>query len=126
MKKKAYISGQITGLPQAEYSDNFGKAEASLIDAGFDPVNPLKVPACVGEGCNQDFRKEDGTYLHAWQCYMQYDLIAMLECEYVFMLPDYRNSQGALFELEVAERVGLSILYFEDAAASTFKSWSAR
>ena len=39
---KVYISGQITGLPVAEYVERFSKAEAELMAKGYEVVNPLR------------------------------------------------------------------------------------
>lgn len=41
-KHKVYISGQITGLPVAEYVEKFSKAEAELKAKGYEVVNPLR------------------------------------------------------------------------------------
>lgn len=41
-KHKVYISGQITGLPVAEYVERFSKAEAELMAKGYEVVNPLR------------------------------------------------------------------------------------
>lgn len=108
---KVYISGQITGLEHDEYTDLFAKAEAFLLERGDDPKNPLKVPACFAEDCNGDKTKPDGSYLHSWACYLKTDLIAMLECDAIYMLSNHHRSAGAQLELYVAERVGMQVIF---------------
>lgn len=109
-KKKFYISGPISKLPQEEYTTAFGRAEAMLLDMDHEPVNPLKLPACESEDCAPAGSvKEDGSFLHSWQCYLKYDLKGMLDCDAIALLPGWRRSLGAQLELDVAKKVGLEI-----------------
>ena len=120
VKRKAYISGQITGLTEDEYTDLFGRAEAVLMDMGFEPVSPLKVVACETESCNEDRRKESGEYLHDWTCYMRHDLAAMLGCEYLFTLPNHHSSRGAKMEIDLARQLEITVCHF-DLELNTFR-----
>lgn len=111
---KVYISGAISGLAQAEYSDLFGRAEAALLNEGHDPVNPLKVLACADEECNTSGeKKKDGSYLHHYSCYMKHDLLAMLECDAIAMLPNWLTSKGANIEKTVAQVCGMQVMFFD-------------
>lgn len=110
---KVYISGAITGLLHDEYTDIFGRGEAALLNLDHKPVNPLKVQACHFRDCNGDATKPDGSYLHHYSCYMKYDLLAMLECDAIAMLPNWRKSKGASIEKTVAQVCGLKILSFD-------------
>lgn len=111
---KVYISGQITGLTHDEYTDLFGRAEAFLQNEGHEPVNPLKVLACAEEECSQTGEtKPDGSYLHHYSCYMKYDLLALLECDGIAMLPNWVASKGADIEKTVAEVCGLQVFFFD-------------
>lgn len=114
MSIKVYVSGQITGLSQEEYHAEFDRAEKVLVANDFEVVNPLKVQACLDEKCSTSgIMKDDGSYLHAYSCYMKYDIIAMLGCRVIAMLPNWRNSSGAQFELKVASKCGLEVFYFD-------------
>lgn len=119
---KVYISGPISGLTQEQYTEAFARAEALVLSEGHEPVNPIKVLACEGEDCWDRLStatslpipgggapvKEDGTtFLHHYGCYMKYDIIALLECEAIAMLPGWGASRGANLELQVAEMCGL-------------------
>jgi len=118
--KKIYISGQITGLSHDEYTDNFGRAEALLLDQEYFPVNPLKVKACVDEDCGTGETKPNGEYLHSWECYLKYDIIDMLDCDGILMLPNWRLSKGSQFEMDIAAKCGLTVLYLDDY----YRDWS--
>ena len=52
-KHKVYISGQITGLPVAEYVEKFSKAEAELKAKGYEVVNPLRYELKPGSRWNE-------------------------------------------------------------------------
>lgn len=105
---RVYISGPISSLTQAQYEDNFAKAEKFLRSEGHEPVSPLKAKACPDESCQiNPIYKESGDYLHTWQCYMRYDLIELLTCDGILMLPGYQESKGANIELYVAKSVGM-------------------
>lgn len=119
---KVYISGPISGLTQEEYHTAFARAEAMLLEMEHEPVNPIKIAACADEDCYERLNdgsdlpipgggaplKEDGvTFLHHYGCYMKYDIIALLECEAIALLPGFENSRGAQVELAVAKACGL-------------------
>lgn len=112
---KGYISGQISGLTADEASDLFGRAEAWLLNEGHDPINPLKVVACESEDCNPDNyggpREGHVGYLHHWRCYMKYDIAALMEADFILMLPNHLVSEGATFEKLIAEKVGIEVWY---------------
>ena len=118
--QKVYISGQITGLSHDEYHHLFGRAEALLLDHEMIPVNPLRVQACEAEDCGLGDTKPNGEYLHSWQCYLKHDIIEMLKCDSIIMLPNWINSEGAKFELDVASRCGLTVAYLNP----DFRSWA--
>lgn len=97
MKKyKIYISGQITGLPKDEYISLFSKAEETLRAKGYDVVNPLRNGLADCEH---------------WQQQMKADIRLLLECDAIYMLPNWECSRGAELERGIAEQVGLVIQY---------------
>lgn len=119
---KIYISGPISGLTQEEYHTAFARGEALVSSEGHEPVNPIKVVACEDEDCWERLggaedlptpgggapMKDDGiTFLHHYGCYMKYDIIALLECDAIAMLPGWTSSRGAAIELQIAETCGL-------------------
>ena len=104
---KTYISGPITaevpGTTREGRKQLFYEAAAQLTD----PVNPLNVGACPLADCGPN----DG---HTWQCWLKYDLLAMLECDAILLLPHWELSPGARLEFFVATQVGMKVLYYEE------------
>lgn len=111
---KVYISGQITGLTEDEFHQNFEEAQLLLQGHGFYTVNPLEVvPECKLD-CGSESIFDDGRYQHTWQCYMKYDIKELLDCDALFAMDNATQSRGARLELEIARNLGLPIITSED------------
>ena len=95
-KKKIYISGQISGLTRPEYVANFLEAARLLNAQGYDVVNPL-------------FNGVDRS--QPWHEHMKADIKLLLDCEAIYMLPNWEVSNGATLEREIAKALGLTIVY---------------
>lgn len=94
--KLAYISGPITGRTETVYVSAFAKAKEKLKQAGYEPVNPLELP-----------------HLHdkSWTSYMGEDIKELLQCQAIYMLPDWKESKGARIEHAIACELGMEIIY---------------
>jgi hypothetical protein len=92
---KLYVSGCITG--DANYQEKFLKAENTLREAGFEPVNPV---ACVPPGWN-------------WSQAMRVVVGLMLECDGVALLDDWADSKGARIEVRLARDVGIPAMLLD-------------
>lgn len=86
MKKKVYISGSITADIKTARLD-FAKKEAELLQKGYQPVNPFK------NGLSDD---------DPWEKHLATDILSLLGCDYIVMLPGWKNSRGATLEHEIA------------------------
>lgn len=95
-KKRAYIAGKITGLTESEYKDNFKRGETKLKNLGLHPVNPCKLP-----------HKHD----KVWESYMRESLRSLLTCNYVYALNNWKESKGAIIEVETAQKVGIKVIF---------------
>lgn len=95
-KKKIYISGQISGLTPDEYRANFLEAARQLHAQGYEVVNPL-------------FNGVDTT--QPWQVHMKADIRLLLECDAIYMLPNWELSNGATLERDIAKALGFVIEY---------------
>jgi hypothetical protein len=93
--KKIYISGKITGIEE-EAPALFAQAEQELSEMGFEPVNPMKL--------QQPTSKE-------WRDYMKGDIKALCDCEGIYMLTNWRMSQGANIELKVANYLEMDVIH---------------
>lgn len=94
--KLAYISGPITGRPESVYIPAFAQAKNKLTEAGYYPINPCEL-----------------SHLHdkKWESYMAEDFRALLDCQAIYMLPDWKESKGARIEHAVASELGMEIIY---------------
>lgn len=104
---KVYISGPISlggTLSPEECAANvaaFGAAEEVVRALGHEPVNPT-TSARDGE--------RTATGFEAWVGFMRADLRLLLECDAIWMLPDWRLSKGARLEHQIANELGFKVL----------------
>ncbi len=91
---KIYISGKITGLKN--YKKIFRKEEKYLTKKGFEVVNPVTLVEHLPEDSK-------------WEDYMKVDIKAMLECSSIYLLNNWTDSKGSVFEASVAATCGLKI-----------------
>lgn len=104
---RLYISGGINGIGNAV--ERFISAADILCNRGYEPVNPFDVPACQDSPCRA-VPAVPGSGTHAWECYLRYDLIAMLRCDGVATLRGWEVSRGARFEVATAVQLGMQVL----------------
>lgn len=91
--KTVYISGPITGIDF--YKDDFHRASKKLAAAGYIPIDPCSLP-----------HEHELSY----EAYMREDLKALLDCDYIYMLPGWKDSMGADCEHGVAVLCGIEVL----------------
>jgi hypothetical protein len=90
--KKVYISGRITGNPDAE--NEFDDAERLLSGKGYTPVNPMK----------------NGLPAHsAYETHMRADIILLCSCDLIYQIPGWRKSNGAIIESIIASLLKIGI-----------------
>jgi hypothetical protein len=93
-----YISGQISGLPEAEALSNFLKAidylEAKYPDA--EVVSPM----------------HHITHFHdkSWESYMKRDIGELLKCDTIALLPNWGKSKGAKLEYLIATHLDFEVI----------------
>lgn len=89
-KGLTYISGPITGVEG--FKDNFEHFEQLLRSKGFKPFNPCKL----------------GTSdLEKWEDYMRRDIVALMECKNLFIMPGWGKSKGAKVEVQLARDLNI-------------------
>jgi len=95
---KCYIAGKIGNLPIDVYTKLFEAAEQKVKSMGMCPVSPLRLP-----------------HLHdkKWNSFMREDLVAMLKCDSVYALANWKDSPGAKIEISIAMKLGMN-LFFEN------------
>lgn len=100
-KRRIYISGPMSGLPEHNFPAFHAEA-ARLRDLGYDVVNPADLNPDPGKG---------------WKDCLRVDLLELLGCDAIAMLPGWQKSEGAHLEMHVAHRVGIDILDATDIQA---------
>lgn len=98
---KIYISGQISGLPYKEVKAKFETAATKLIAEGYEVVNPTN----------------NGIPISApWELHIAMDVVLLMGCDSIYLLPDWHKSKGATLEKNFAELTGKTIIYEEAPA----------
>ena len=98
-KTVIYIAGKITG--DYNYKDKFKKAEIYLRELGFSVFNPANFP----------FGLKYESYLKICK--------SIEEVDYIYVLKDFKDSEGAKIEIKHAERLSKRIIY-QDAEDREF------
>lgn len=84
---KIYISGAISGLPIEQAKKAFAEIEAAIVRSGHTAVNPMTLP--------HDHNK-------SYANYMREDIVALMGCNAVVVLPGWEQSEGANLEIQIA------------------------
>jgi nucleoside 2-deoxyribosyltransferase len=95
MKEKIYLSGPMTGL-ENNNKEEFEKARYLLHNV-YEIVSPVdiavKVESIYESPCYED--------------YMRADILHLLDCDCIYMLPGWKKSRGAKLEHKIATSIGL-------------------
>ncbi len=92
-----YLSGQMSNLPDFG-KGNFFRAEGILKKMGIAVINPANLP--------------DGW---TWEEYMNaaYQTLNKLKPDYLVLLPNWRNSAGAIQEKCWSEEMGIKVIEWD-------------
>lgn len=103
---KIYISGRISGLPKEDVTAKFEATEAKLRSEGYEVVNPLKngIP-------------DNAT----WEVHVAMDVLLLMGCNTIYLMPDWSLSKGATLEKNLSELTGKKIIYEEVPAFQQIK-----
>lgn len=94
-----YLSGPMSGLPEYNYPA-FDRAAERLRAKGYTVVSPTEV------GSDLETKLGAERFSLWYQDYVKANLIALLDCNAIILLPGWRDSQGAKLELHVAQVLG--------------------
>lgn len=103
---KIYLSGPIAGVANAR--ENFANAARILQENGLEVVDPFNCPPICNPDCTQSLNGHD------FECWLRGDLLAMLTCDGVALLPGWERSRGARLEHFVALQTGLLVDNFDE------------
>ena len=104
--KKLYISGPISGHNIEERKETFSRMKEMLERDGYEVFNPME------NGLEHDAPTKE---------HMKRDLLALLDCDCIYMLAGWNHSAGCLTELHVATACGLSVKFEGVSESVTFK-----
>ena len=93
-KLRVYISGPITGT--TDHMERFAEVEKKLTEAGVEVLNPARMGAQLPE-----------TFTHAE--HLEVDVAALKQCDAIYMMDGWQNSQGARREFIEAKQNGILV-----------------
>lgn len=94
MAKKIYIAGKITNENIGAVKTKFAIAERKLRGEGYITINPTRY----------------GDYGITWAENMKICIKKLVECDCLYLLPDWIDSKGAILEKQIAEALQLEII----------------
>lgn len=94
--RRVYIAGRVTGVSPVIATLIFRIAEGRLYGEGYKWVsNPLNIVP----------------YGTEWPEAMRMCIKAMMECDTIYMLSNWKKSRGARVEHRIAKSIGMKIIY---------------
>ena len=99
---RIYLSGKITG--DKNYIEKFKIFEEGLRELYPDAV--IINPVIIGKRVEKHNKNPE------WIDYMKPCIEKLRTCTHIFMLPDWRESKGAIYEHATAKSLGLKVLVY--------------
>lgn len=93
-KKTVYIAGKVSGLPYSEVYIKFRTASLKLEAAGYSVINPVELVA------------EDADWIQAMRICISF----LPHADYIYLLPDWQDSNGAKVEKQLADVLKIDVL----------------
>lgn len=106
-EKKCYLSGPMSGLPEYNYPA-FNMAAERLRAKGYTVVTPTEV------GPDLEAQRGAERFSLQYQDYVKANIVALLDCNAIILLPGWRDSQGARLELHIAQTLGFDEFYYSE------------
>jgi len=95
LKHTIYIAGPMTNIPKFN-RPAFSLLAADLRAKGHTVINP-------GEFPERD----------SWEGYMRLGIAALMACDTIYMLPNWKLSRGAVIEHTLAHQLGIRRKYID-------------
>lgn len=101
---RCYLAGPMRGIPEFNFPA-FYAAAAVLRERGYEVWSPAE------NDVHEDGFDPTKDVAQPMRHYMKRDLPAVLNADFVAVLPGWENSQGATLEVTVARACGLPVLW---------------
>lgn len=98
---RIYISGPITGMPENN-APAFDAAARRLRSLGYEVVNPIDL--CPDPNST-------------WSECMRIDIAALVTCDWIALLPNWKESVGVRLELQIARTLGMRTVMASEVTA---------
>ena len=98
---RCYIAGPMTGLPDLNFPA-FHATAARLRAQGLEVVNPAEINVDSAKG---------------WAQCMRADIVELMTCDSIAMLPGWTNSRGATLEHHIATALGMTVIEIAEVCA---------
>lgn len=102
ISKRYYISGPMTGIPEYNYPMS-ELVTKELRAKGYIIVTPTE----VGNALEAEYGVE--RYALSYPEYIKANVIALLDCASIILLPGWRDSTGAKLELHIAQTMKMTV-----------------
>lgn len=106
--KQTYISGAISGRPRKEAEDHFTRVKEHLLIEGHLVLSPYVTRF-------QYSKRKD----YSWSDWMRESIVAMMDCDTIFMLNGWEDSRGASIEYKLALELGFNIQFEAQSSMPT-------
>lgn len=111
-QEKVYIAGAVKGQTPFEVKCKFDKAADRLRKMGYDVINPVTV---IQEVNDLRFMAKldplsDDIPGHRKMIF-KHCISALAHCDVIYLLECWTSSKGACLEKDIAERMGMKIMY---------------
>lgn len=95
MIKTIYIAGKVSGEPIHACTAKFGHTQKTIENKGYKVINPLEVV---------------GNFNAPWCVAMRRCIAELIHVDIVVLLPDWRESKGAIIEKDLAEKLNIEVM----------------
>jgi hypothetical protein len=107
---RCYIAGPMTGLKNFNFA-SFDAARGILEKDGWEVISPADIDRAEGFVTEDEFGNVTQSASFDRKAVLRRDFAELLECDAVFMLSGWENSEGAGLEHDLAVNSGIPVHY---------------
>ncbi len=107
---RIYISGRTYGLEPSEASQIFGQYTQELEANGYTVQNPFRMIGEINKS-RKRMGEQSWTFASHRQSVLRTCIRALVNCDAIFMIPDWQKCEKSKQELEIAKTMKMPIYY---------------